>query len=62
MKRAAIGMVVVLTLTLGFASRGEGAAVFKLGCVTTLFTDMRTVGKVKAAVKVGGDFFHFHAN
>ncbi len=66
MKKAAIGMLVVLTLTLGSATRGESAKV--LGCnwvrsngQLILRVDwVRSNGQLILRVEVGNKWFVFH--
>ena len=58
MKKAAIGMLVVLTLTLGSATRGESAKV--LGCITQFSNWVRSNGQLILRVEVGNKWFVFH--
>ena len=58
MRKTAIGMLVVLTLTLGLATRGESAKV--LGCVTQFSNWVRSNGELILRVEVGNKWFNFH--
>ena len=55
MKKAAIGMLVVLTLTLGSATRGESAKV--LGCITQFSNWVRSNGQLILRVEVGNKWW-----
>ena len=58
MKKAAVGMLVVLTLTLVLATRGESAKV--LGCIAQFSNWVRSNGQLVLTVKVGNKLFNFH--
>jgi hypothetical protein len=58
MKKADIGMLVVMTLTLGLATRGESAKV--LGCLTQFSSWVRSNGELILRVEVGNKWFNFH--
>ena len=60
MKKAAIGMVVVLALTLGLALPGESARVSQTGCITRFRHGLSSTGKVTVGVSVGNKWFTFY--
>ncbi len=62
MKKTAFGMLVVLALTLGLASRGESATVSTTGCVSRFRYNIGTNGTVAPMVHVGQKVFWFQPN
>ena len=58
MKRAIVGMLVVLALTLGLASPGEGADFVR--CINRLDHKMSSDGRISAVVGLGNEYLVFH--